>query len=49
MALGSSFELETQLILANRLGYIQKSEYKSLEADLHILQSRINTLISKID
>ena len=48
IAIGSSFELETQLILCNEIGYIKGGNAESLITDLHILQKQINSLISKI-
>ena len=49
VSLGSAFELETQLILATSLCFIQKDDLDSLLASLRILQKRINALIGKVD
>jgi four helix bundle protein len=48
MAIGSSFELETQLILCIEIGFIERENLESLLSDLHLLQKQINSLISKI-
>ena len=41
VALGSAFELETQLIIAINLNYISKTKEKALLEDLHSIQKRI--------
>ncbi len=48
IALGSSFELETQLILATRLVYIEEVEFNALLGRLNILQKRINAFRNSI-
>jgi len=48
IALGSSFELETQLYLIHELGFVPKNEVKSIIEFLHIEQKMINTLVSKL-
>lgn len=48
IALGSAFELETQLIIANRVGYISASNNTQLLDRLHAIQKGINHLISVI-
>ena len=45
---GSAFEIETDLILAQKLTLISASELSKLFDALHILQRRINALISKV-
>lgn len=42
IALGSSFELETQIEICNQVGYITQESYQNLLEDLHLLQRRIN-------
>lgn len=37
IALGSAFELETQLIIANRLNYIEKGTFDALSEELNSL------------
>jgi len=46
IAIGSSFELETQLIISNRLGYIKES--KDLLDIINRLQRRLNALNKSI-
>ena len=48
IALGSAFELETQLIIANRVGYIAESDTAKLLDRLHSIQKGVNHLISII-
>ena len=48
IALGSAFELETQLIIANRVGYITEFDNAQLLERLHAIQKGINHLISVI-
>jgi four helix bundle protein len=45
IALGSSFELETQLIIASRRNYFSTSE---IFEDLNLIQKKINALIQKL-
>nr|WP_198034443.1 four helix bundle protein [Dyadobacter tibetensis] len=47
MAVGSSFELETQLILCNEIGYIKNENLENLITDLHCLQKQVNSVISE--
>lgn len=48
IAIGSTFELETQTIIAERLGYISDEQLKIELKSLNELQRQINGLISKI-
>jgi len=48
IAIGSAFELETQLIICCELSYINKEEIQGLQEDLNTLQKQTNTLISII-
>ena len=48
IALGSSFELETQLIIANRVGYISGADITQLLDRLHSIQKGVNHLVSVI-
>jgi four helix bundle protein len=41
--LGSSFELETQLTIANQIGYYEDEAFEKLLSRLNILQKRINS------
>ena len=46
IALGSASELETQLIIAEKLGYIQNKE--GLFSDITIIKKMLNALISSL-
>ena len=48
IAQGSAFEVETQLILANDIGYLQDALLTDLLKELHSLQRQINKLITVI-
>lgn len=41
IALGSSFELDTQIIISNRLDYINDRDFQHLESELEHLQNMI--------
>ncbi|MEB2780217.1 four helix bundle protein [Algoriphagus sp. C2-6-M1] len=44
IAQGSSFELDTQLIISNRLNFISKDEYQKVELQLEHIQNMIAKL-----
>ena len=48
IALGSAFESETQLIIANRVGYISDADITCLLDRLHSIQKGVNHLVSVI-
>ena len=48
IAQGSSFEVETQLILAQELGFLKDIELSDLFERMHILQKQINYLKNKL-
>ena len=48
IAIGSSFELETQIEVCLLVSYINAEQYSSLIAELHILQKRMNMLREKV-
>ena len=48
IALGSSFEVETDFIVASNLGMIEEKDLTQFFTNLSILQKQINALISKI-
>jgi len=48
IAIGSAFEVETQLIIAEELNYINESDFESLILNINKLQKQINALITKI-
>jgi len=43
IAIGSSFEVETQIIISFNLGYIEESTFQETVSRLNILQKRINS------
>jgi len=45
IALGSSYEVETQLLIANKVGYLQEEKYQELISKLHGLERQITALI----
>lgn len=47
-SLGSAFELETDLIIAERLNFIETVRINSFLRSLHVEQRKINTLISTL-
>lgn len=44
----SAYELETQLIISEKLGLIQETELQAVMANLHSLQKRIFSLIQSL-
>ena len=48
IAQGSTFEIETQLIIAKEIGYISTVQFEEFIKELNILQKQINQLITKI-
>ena len=48
IAIGSAFEVETQLIIAKELNYIDESNFESLISKINNLQKQINALITII-
>ena len=48
IAIGSSFEMETQLEISKNLNYLDSETFKSLVERLHVLQRRINALRTSI-
>jgi len=47
VALGSSFEIETQLLIANELNYLKIEQTSDVLNKLSILQKQVNALITK--
>jgi len=47
-SLGSAFEWETQLIVAYRVGYINKEKFKELENNINKIQNMIYTFKNKL-
>ena len=49
IALGSAFEVETQMLLSKDLGYTEENDCKSILESLHIIQPQLQALINNID
>ena len=47
IALGSAFEVETQILLANDLGYISQDVLENILQEIHVIQPQLNALIKK--
>lgn len=41
VSLGSSFELDTQMIISNRLGYVNNDDFEKIEKELEHIQNMI--------
>lgn len=41
ISLGSSFELDTQLIISNKLGYVDLDDFEKIEVELEHIQNMI--------
>ena len=48
IALGSAFEVETQLLIANNVGYIDKDNYHNLLTKLSSIERQLNGLITSV-
>ncbi len=48
MALGSSFELETQLEISYNIKYINKEKFEELTQSLNVLQKRMNAFRNSV-
>jgi len=48
IAIGSAFELETHLIIAKEIGYLENQHVDGLLQELGYLQRKANSLLSKI-
>ncbi|MBR3830023.1 MAG: four helix bundle protein [Muribaculaceae bacterium] len=48
ISLGSSFEVETQLLISRNLKYISEDEYLKIMRELDVLQKQLNQFIQKI-
>lgn len=48
IAIGSAFELQTQLVVAGRIGYLEDSALNSLLEQLDKCQRKINSLLGKM-
>lgn len=48
MALGSCFELETQLIIANKFGYTDEKQFLELSSKIQLIQKMISSFKEKL-
>lgn len=48
ISLGSTFEVENQMILAAEFGYVTEEQLNDFAVEIAVLQKQINTLITKI-
>ena len=48
IALGSAFEVETRLLIAKNIGYIDENSYNELTTKLSSIERQLNGLISSI-
>jgi four helix bundle protein len=48
IVIGSSFELETQLIIAHEIGYFELHEISDLQEEIINLQKQISSLINRL-
>lgn len=48
ISLGSSFELDTQLIISNRLGYVEDKDFQKIEDELEHIQNMIVKLKQRL-
>ena len=48
ISLGSSYEVETQLLIAKNIGYIQESQYSDLLSRIIEIENQLSGLISTI-
>ena len=47
-ALGSAFEVESQLLIARNVGYLEEERYKELLVKLNSIERQLNALISTV-
>ena len=47
-ALGSAFEVETQLLIAKNIGYMDENQYNELLSKLSSIERQLNGLISTV-
>lgn len=48
IAYGSGAEIETQLIIATKIGYIEKDTHSTLEKDLEEVMKMLNAILKKL-
>lgn len=47
-ALGSAFEVETQLTIANNVGYLDEEQFKQLQSKVSSIERQLNGLLNSI-
>lgn len=47
-ALGSAFEVETQLTIANNVGYLDEEQFKQLQSIVSSIERQLNGLLNSI-
>lgn len=47
-SLGSGYELETQILISTKLGYVSEKNSKDILEELHIIQKQLVVLIRKV-
>ena len=48
MAIGSAFEVETQLTIAKEIGYLNDARFIEIQSELIIIQKQISQFITKL-
>lgn len=48
IALGSAYEVETQVTIANEIGYVESEPFNILRNDIIIIEKQLNALMSSI-
>lgn len=48
IAMGSAFEVETQLTIAKQRSYLSENEYNEMIVQLQSIERRVNSLINKL-
>lgn len=49
IALGSTYEVETQLLIANKVGYMDDELYADLSNDVRDIERQLTSLIKKVE
>ncbi len=49
ISLGSAFEIESQLILAQKIGLLEEKQLESTYSEIQLLQKKLNALRSKLN
>ncbi|MFH6985188.1 four helix bundle protein [Marinoscillum sp. 108] len=49
IAIGSAFELKTQLVISNKLGHLSERDFSSVIDDLDIIAKQLNSFRNKLN